>query len=259
MCRAFEMAGAGAELVHLDRLITEPDRIAAYDLIGFPGGFSYGDDIAAGRVMAVKVRERLYAALRKAAERGVPMIGVCNGFQALVQTGLLPGCAPGEWPRDRAPRQSVALAANERGRFIDEWLRIAPVVESVCIWTRGIGSHRQHAGAAPNEDAMLLPIAHGEGRFVASSETALDELEQRGQVAMRYIDNANGSQRAIAGICDPSGRIFGLMPHPERFLDWRHHPYWTRLNSREAGVPTIGQVVFRNAVEAAMALGTRTS
>ncbi len=252
MCRAFDLAGAWADLVHLDRLIAEPQRIAEYDLIGFPGGFSYGDDIAAGRVMAVKVRERLHEPLREAADRGVLMIGACNGFQALVQTGLLPGRAPGEWPADRLPPQSVALAANADGRFIDQWLRIEPVAESVCLWTKGL-----NVGGRNSDEGMMLPIAHGEGRLVAASDTVLDELEQRGQVALRYIDNANGSQRAIAGICDPSGRIFGLMPHPERFLDWSHHPYWTRLAAGHPSQTTIGLRMFRNAVEAVASAGVR--
>lgn len=245
LCRAFELAGARAELVHLDALIREPSRIDGFDLIGFPGGFSYGDDIASGRIMAALVREKLYAPLRDAVLRGCPVIGVCNGFQVLVQVGLLPGPASGEWPEDAPPRQTCALTENAGARFIDAWLPVAIEPDSPCIWTRGL------AAAANDErspDSMRLPIAHGEGRFVADTPATLDRLERRGQVALRYVENANGSSNAIAGVCDPSGRVFGLMPHPERFLEWNRHPYHTRLDPELTAAKTLGRMMFENAV-----------
>lgn len=253
MCRAFELAGARTSLIHVDRLIADPAQIDRFDLIGFPGGFSYGDDIASGRILAFRLRERLYPALREAARRGCPMIGACNGFQVLVQVGLLPGPAAGEdWPADRPPVQSVSLTHNEQGRFIDRWVRVAPDPASMCIWTRPL---LEFAAAHPDlaDDALMLPIAHGEGRLVAASPSVLSELEQAGQIALRYVDNPNGSARDAAGICDATRRIFGLMPHPERYLDWTHHPYWTRLDSsnRRNRDQTPGAMMFRAAVEAA--------
>jgi phosphoribosylformylglycinamidine synthase I len=247
MCRAFEMAGAPADLIHLDRLIADPARLDGYDLFGFPGGFSYGDDIASGRIFAMKVRERLYPALRRAIQRGCPMIGACNGFQVLVQVGLLPGPGAGEaWPEDAAPRQTVALADNQDARFHDRWVGVQIEPASVCVWTRGLADMEP----AIARDTMQLPVAHGEGRFVASSPEIAAALAKSGQVALRYRDNYNGSEGAIAGICDPSGRIFGLMPHPERYLDWTRHPYWTRLDPAIRRGQTPGLAMFRNAVEA---------
>lgn len=248
LCRAFEVAGARAELVHLDALAREPSRVDAFDLIGFPGGFSYGDDIASGRIMAALVREKLYAPLREAVLRGCPIIGVCNGFQVLVQVGLLPGPLNGEWPSQRPPAQTCALTENEGARFIDAWFEVAVERESRCIWTGGIA-----ANVVENDrpHAMRLPIAHGEGRFVTECKATLDRLEGAGLVALRYATNVNGSQNAIAGICDATGRVFGLMPHPERFLDWNRHPYFTRLDDSTKRRKTLGRMMFENAVRAA--------
>ena len=244
MLRAFRLAGAEAETVHLDRLIEEPGRLDEFDLIGFPGGFSYGDDIASGRIFAMRVRERLYPALRRAIERGVPMIGACNGFQVLVQIGLLPGPRPGEpWPEDRAPEQVTALTDNSGARFVDRWVGMKPETASVCVWTRGLGEKF-------GPEALQLPVAHGEGRFLTSSPEVMSELERSGRVALRYTDNFNGSQGGIAGICDGSGLIFGLMPHPERYLAWNRHPSWTRLPAAVLKGDTPGLTMFRNAVEA---------
>jgi phosphoribosylformylglycinamidine synthase I len=248
LCRAFELAGARAELVHLDALIREPSRIDGFDLIGFPGGFSYGDDIASGRIMAALVREKLYAPLREAVLRGCPVIGVCNGFQVLVQVGLLPGPADGVWPVEAAPRQTCALSENAGARFIDAWLPVAVEPDSPCVWTQGL------AAGGPDDrvsDVMRLPIAHGEGRFVTDTPATLERLEGRRQVALRYVDNANGSQNAIAGLCDETGRVFGLMPHPERFLEWNRHPYHTRLDPSISTGKTLGRMMFENAVRVA--------
>lgn len=243
LVRAFSLAGAEPQTIHLDRLIAEPDRLDEFDLLGFPGGFSYGDDIASGRIFAMRVRERLYPALRRAIDRGCPIIGVCNGFQVLVQVGLLPGPAAGEpWPADRPPPQTVALTDNIQARFVDRWVPVAAEPSSVCVWTRGL---------AGNADTMQLPVAHGEGRFITASPQVTADLERTGRVALRYLDNYNGSQGAIAGICDASGLIFGLMPHPERYLDWNRHPYWTRLPGSVTTGETPGLRIFRNAVEAA--------
>lgn len=245
LVRAFELAGAPTQTIHLDRLIADPARFEEFDLIGFPGGFSYGDDIASGRIFAMRVRERLYPALRSAIGRGIPMIGVCNGFQVLAQVGLLPGPAAGQdWPEEAPPPQSVALTDNKEARFVDRWVGITPEPGSVCLWTRGLEELN-------TPDIMQLPAAHGEGRFVADSPQVITDLEQSGRIALRYTDNYNGSEGAIAGICDTSGLIFGLMPHPERYLDWLRHPYWTRLDRATRARETPGMRIFRNAVEAA--------
>lgn len=256
MCRAFALAGAEPALVHLDRLIADPARLDGADLVGFPGGFSYGDDIASGRIFAMKVRERLYPALRRAIARGVPVIGVCNGFQVLVQVGLLPGPARGQdWPQDAPPPQTVALTDNAGARFVDRWVGMVPEPGSVCVWTRGLdekgrgGEGEEPAGWGP--EVMMLPVAHGEGRLVTADPGVLPALEKSGQVALRYADNFNGSQGAVAGLCDASGLVFGLMPHPERYLDWNRHPFWTRLPRETRTGETPGLRIFRNAVEAA--------
>ncbi len=247
------MAGAAPTLVHLDAVVKEPSQIERYKLIGFPGGFSYGDDIASGRIFAMRCRERLYPALRDAVARGVPMIGACNGFQVMVQIGLLPGPAVGEdWPPEAAPEQSVALTDNESGRFCDRWVGMITERNSTCIWTKGI---EESIDARDVEDVWMFPVAHGEGRLVCRDEVVLRELEATGRVALRYSDNYNGSQNAIAGICDASGLVFGLMPHPERYLEWTRHPYWTRLDERVRKVETPGLRVFRNAVEHVAAVG----
>lgn len=248
MVRAFALAGARTDLVHLDALIADPHRLGEYDLLGFPGGFSYGDDIASGRIFAMKVRERLYPALRGAAERGCLMIGACNGFQVLVQSGLLPGPGAGEaWPAGAAPAQQIALTDNLQARFVDDWIGMTPVEGSVCLWTRPL---QRLVGRPGAEHMLMLPVAHGEGRLVARSPEVLPALEAAGQIALRYSENYNGSEGAVAGVCDATGRIFGLMPHPERFLSWNRHPYWTRLPAELRAGETPGLAMFREAVEA---------
>jgi len=251
MVRAFELAGAPCDLVHMDRLIADPAAIARYDLIGVAGGFSYGDDIAAGRAQAMRMRHRLWDALRDAAARGVPMIGACNGFQVMVQLGLLPGPADGEpWP-DRPPTPVCALADNDGDRFEDRWTRVEVPANTRCVWTRGLGDRF-------GEETMLLPSAHGEGRFVAGDPSLIDDLERTGRVAVRYAEgeNFNGSDGRIAGVCDASGLILGLMPHPERYLSWAAHPWATRLTADVRTGDTPGLAMFRSAVAAVVAGGS---
>jgi len=247
LCRAFQLAGAAPDLVRLDHLAARPTDLEGYDLIAFPGGFSYGDDIASGRVFAMKVRLQVGRALRAAVERGACVLGVCNGFQVLAQAGLLPGPNPGEATSDRPPAPSITLAANASGRFIDAWEPVRVEPGTVCVWTQGLADaySPQHL-----EDVMRLPIAHGEGRFIADSDETVIALETTGRVALRYGLNLNGSTGAIAGICDPTGRVLGLMPHPERYLEWTRHPYWTRLPADLRALETLGLRIFRNAVEA---------
>ncbi|MCH7797056.1 MAG: phosphoribosylformylglycinamidine synthase subunit PurQ [Planctomycetes bacterium] len=239
LAHAFELAGATAELVHLNRLLAEPGMVDRYSLIGLPGGFSYGDAIGAGRIAATLMREALYPAFVSAIARGVPIIAPCNGFQIAAQMGLLPGPAAGEpWPAVPA-RPTVGLAANDTARFVDRWCAVEIPDGTRCIWTQGI--ELEDAG-------RVLPVAHGEGRFTVGPDLAVSRLAADGQIALRYRpgENPNGSLDAVAGICDASGLVLGLMPHPERFTRWTHHPQWTRLE--EPRGETLGLAMFRNAV-----------
>ena len=239
LCEAFELAGATPVRVHINRLSEDPALLDAADLIGLPGGFSYGDAVAAGRIAAQLIRSHLWSGLMRAVERGVPMIAPCNGFQIAVQAGLLPGPGKGtSWPAAPSAAE-VALVDNESARFIDKWVNVDYPADTVCVWTRGL-----ETGGGPS----LLPIAHGEGRFIAGGQ--LEHLEEAGQVAVRYAegDNPNGSDGGIAGICDASGLILGLIPHPERYTRWTQHPFWTRLDEADRQGDTPGLAMFRNAV-----------
>lgn len=239
LCEAFMLAGAEPNRVHINRLAANPELLDEADLVGLPGGFSYGDAVAAGRIAAQVIRAHLWDSLRRAVERGVPMIAPCNGFQIAVQAGLLPGPDVGASLGDVPPTPQVALVDNESARFIDRWVRVEYPSETICIWTQGLD--------AESTDSVL-PIAHGEGRFVSGG--LLESLEQSGRVAVRYAadDDPNGSEGHVAGICDASGLVMGLMPHPERYTRWTQHPSWTRLDSdcRQGNPP--GLAMFCNAV-----------
>ena len=240
LAHAFEQAGATVESLTFGRLAREPGLIDGFELIGLPGGFSYGDDVAAGRVLATLIRQNLYSALAAAVQRGCPMIAPCNGFQVAVQAGLLPGPQEGEpWP-ETPPPPTVSLATNASATFMDRWTRMEAPAETISIWTRGVDF---------SGDGGMLPSAHGEGRFVAEDDV-LDELESSGRVALRYTDedNFNGSMRRVAGICDATGLVLGLMPHPERITRWSQHPSWTRLDGKVREQDPPGLAMFRNAV-----------
>ena len=240
LAEGFALAGAEPTSVHINELIENPNLIDEANLIGLPGGFSYGDSIAAGRIMANLMRKTLYPKFIEALTRSVPIIAPCNGFQIAVQLGLLPGPTPGHQWDNHAPKPTVALAQNNTARFIDRWVEFNVPSNTRCIWTKNV-----HA----TSECSKIPIAHGEGRFVASENT-LQALEENGQIACRYSssDNPNGSMGDVMGICDASGLVFGLMPHPERFLRWTQHPTWTRLPESEKQVDTIGLQMFVNAV-----------
>lgn len=242
LAHAFERAGATPIKHHLNEVIAHPELIKQADLIGFAGGFSYGDDIAAGRIFANRVKHRLTEALLEAVKSNVPMIGICNGFQVLVKIGFLPD--PTTLQAGGPAKQTVTLADNTSGRFVDEWVGMTVPSETKCIWTRGL-------------ENFDLPIAHGEGRFVVDSESTLQQLKDNGQIAFRYAvsgtpgvnfhGNPNGSVDGIAGICDPTGTILGLMPHPERYTHATNHPHWTRLPELASETPA-GLRLFENAV-----------
>ena len=161
LVEAFRAAGADAESVHLNKLMHDPSILEKYTLIGLPGGFSYGDAIAAGRIAAQLMKRTLYPAFQAAIERGVPIIAPCNGFQVAVQMGILPGPVPGEKVPEDPPRAEVTLTANASARFTDCWTRVEIPTDTRCIWTRGL---------VLDEEEAILPSAHGEGRFIAASE-----------------------------------------------------------------------------------------
>jgi len=222
---AFEQAGGLPEVLHLNRLLESPQRLADYQVLCLPGGFSYGDDIAAGKVFANQIRHHLGDALRNFRDAGKLILGICNGFQVLSKSGLLDA--------DDAPGPAATLAWNDSARYIARWVDL-DVKDSPCVFLSGI-------------ERLFLPIAHAEGRFVARDQATLDALDQAGQLALRYRpgNNPNGAMLDVAGMCDTTGRVFGLMPHPERFIDPTHHPQWTRLPKQQEGE---GLQLFRNAV-----------
>jgi phosphoribosylformylglycinamidine synthase len=237
---AFERAGSATEAVHINRLLENPALLEQYQLLALPGGFSYGDDIAAGRILAAQITRRLSEPLRRFVESGKPIIGICNGFQVLIKTELLPAL-PG------FPGQSCTLTHNDSHRFIDKWIHLAPRSRK-CIWTQDL-------------EELDLPIAHGEGKFVPANEQVLQALRDNDQIALAYAParpgqggyNPNGSIDDIAGVCDPTGLVFGLMPHPERYVSPLQHPAWTRHQPLPAEGP--GLRIFRNAVEHAKSVG----
>jgi phosphoribosylformylglycinamidine synthase len=235
---AWRRAGASPEIWHIGRLLENPKALDDFAILTIPGGFSYGDDLGAGRILATRLESALGDALGRFHARGGLILGICNGFQVLVKAGLLPG-------GPRLPR--ATLTFNESGHFESRWIRLAPQP----------GRSPFVTGTEPIE----LPVAHGEGRFLLADDAGLAALEANGQVVLRYVDstgrptqeypaNPNGSPGAVAGVCDPSGRIFGLMPHPERHIEAIHHPRWTRSTVPVDGHEGDGLRIFRDAVEA---------
>ena len=219
-------------LVHVNRLIRGEERLADYQITVIPGGFTYGDDIAAGRVLANELRLKLGEEMQRFVEDGKLILGICNGFQALVKAGFLPELSNGASPQ-------VTLVANDSGKFECRWSYLDVNKESPCVFTRGI-------------ERLYLPVAHGEGKLMAEPEViarlnvAVYYTDESGNRDAGYPYNPNGSVEDIAGICDASGRVFGLMPHPERHIRGTQHPRWTRLGAKQYGD---GFQIFRNAVE----------
>ena len=233
---AFEQAGARTTTSHINRLLENPALLAQFQVFCIPGGFSFGDDVAAGRILANQFRQNLAGPLAEFKAAGKLILGICNGFQVLLRSGLL-------LEEDSQQGPAATLTWNTSGRFTDRWVSLA-TGSSQCVFLRGI-------------EQMYLPIAHAEGRFVFRNPETQAALNEAGQLALRYAPdpetpddprpaNPNGAQADVAGVCDPSGNVLGLRPHPERHIDPTHHPRWTRRAPCDEGD---GLQLFRNAVE----------
>jgi phosphoribosylformylglycinamidine synthase len=255
---ALELAGASARRVHINELIDGSVSLEGFQIVVFGGGFSWGDDHGAGVVQAVRMKTNIGGQILAFVEKGHLVIGICNGFQTLVNLGLLPA-VDGDY---RA--RTVALIHNDCGNFQDRWVHLCVNVRSPCVFTRGLAH-------------LELPIRHGEGKFYAPPDT-LTHLVENGQVVLRYAladgppaqgafpFNPNGSLNDIAGICDPTGRVFGLMPHPEAYSHPTNHPDWTRQKDRCArtgqafGIGlTPGVRLFKNAVDYLLSVPRKNS
>jgi phosphoribosylformylglycinamidine synthase subunit PurQ / glutaminase len=227
------------------RVLESPRLLNDFQILCIPGGFSYGDDIASGRIFGVQLQHHLSDAMRAFQNAGNLIAGICNGFQVLIKCGMLTGGNTESGP-------NVTLAWNNSRKFEDRWVKLS-VQPSNCVFLAGISQ-------------MYLPVAHGEGRFFARDAATLKKFDQAGQLPLRYTnslsqtaseaadvnqmvaypDNPNGSLANVAGMCDETGRVFGLMPHPERYIDPTQHPRWTRGEAGEIGD---GLRLFQNAVQ----------
>ncbi len=245
---ALNLAGAGTRRVHINSLIGGDVNLKAFEILAFGGGFSWGDDHGAGVIQALRLKTNIGDDILEFVERGNLVIGICNGFQTLVNLGLLPGL-----DMDYKKR-SVALTYNDCGNFRDQWVSLKVNPHAPCIFSKGIAH-------------IELPVRHGEGKFFTDTET-LDRLFENNQVVMQYAVadntpaggafpfNPNGSLRDVAGICDPTGRIFGLMPHPEAYNHMTNHPGWTRKKRQPKPIDAAmdkgiadGIRIFKNAVD----------
>jgi phosphoribosylformylglycinamidine synthase len=248
----FDMVGGKSERLHVNNLVQGNRSLEEFDILAVPGGFSFGDHLGSGRLLGNRLRFALRDQLQKFVSSGKPIIGICNGFQALVKTGLLPGPENASLEPDLIQRASLTL--NNTGRYEDRWVTLEFDSQSPCIWTKGI-------------QRIECPVRHGEGRFVMPTDAELDRLSANHQLTVRYADpstepgtnpsddllpfplSPNGSMRNIAGICDPTGLVFGLMPHPEAFYTMWLHPEHTSMKLNEDEWEGSGLQIFRNAVE----------
>ncbi len=240
---SLEHFGCKAEIVHVNQLLKEKKNLSDYSGLVVPGGFSFGDHIRSGAILGKIVANKLGSELTKMAEEGKPILGICNGFQVLVESGILPGFNGG------ALKSQAALGTNTSSKFEDRWVYLKNENKGNCIFTRGVG------------ELTRMPVAHGEGKFILplGKETEyLDYLKDHDQIAFSYAKddgkpakreypaNPNGSIDDIAGICDPSGVVMGMMPHPERAFHRITYPDWTRNNPEDIGD---GYIIFKNMVE----------
>lgn len=233
---AFQLAGATTESIHIQSLLENPAQADSFQVFCLPGGFSYGDDISAGRILGNQLRLLLADTLRKFREQDKLVLGICNGFQVLMKTGLL------DVEDEQGPM--ATLAHNDCGRYEARWVSTA-VDASRSVFLKGI-------------DCAELPVAHAEGKFMVRDAETLQSLESAGRLALKYVNgstetgsnvaypaNPNGADGNVAGICDSTGRVLGLMPHPERYVDITQHPQWTRQTNRPEPA---GLKLFQNAV-----------
>ncbi|HAM34604.1 MAG TPA: phosphoribosylformylglycinamidine synthase I [Elusimicrobia bacterium] len=234
-CNAFNLVGGAAERVHIDEIKAGKARLLNFDVLVLPGGFSYSDDVAAGKILANQIKLYLKE-LRHFVRQGRPVLGICNGFQALVKAGVLPFSHAGE--------QTAGFTSNDSGRFEARWVHLRLNTQSSCLFFKGL------------PEMIELPVAHGEGKLVLKSPRQLEELKKNKSIAMQYVSddgkltgyphNPNGSIFNIAALTNPEGNCLGMMPHPERYTASFHHPNWTRQTFVKEGV---GLEMFRNAVE----------
>ncbi|MGE4286601.1 MAG: phosphoribosylformylglycinamidine synthase I [Phycisphaerae bacterium] len=232
---ALEMAGASVSRLHINEIIRDKSVLEENQILVFPGGFSYGDDIAAGKILANQIRHHLYDRVQDFIAAGKLVLGICNGFQVLVKSGILPGIAgAGKEPL-------VTITHNDIPRFYDNWVYLQPGTDK-CVFL-------------DKDRRIYLPMAHGEGKVVTKDAETLAVLQKAGHIALRYVDadgnsggypvNPNGATDDIAGFTDSTGRVLGLMPHPERFVRRTQHPQWTRLPE---DITADGMTIFNNAV-----------
>jgi len=238
----FQSFGAQADLVHINQLFEGNVSLKDYHILALPGGFTYGDDIEAGRILANELRLRLGDDIVQFINDGKLIIGICNGFQILVKTGFLPGPLSEQEKENVAFSQKVTLMGNDSAKFEDRWTFLR--VNGKSVWTKGL------------KDVVYFPVAHAEGKFMPQDEDIMRKLKSNGQIIFSYCgedggapgypENPNGSVGNVAGITDITGRILGLMPHPERHFYFMHHPYWTRL--KKNGQYGDGAKIFENGV-----------
>ena len=224
---ALKLVGFRPELVHVNEFIRKKKRLQEFSMLVVPGGFSFGDYMGSGKVFANKLSIRMNKDVADFIGKGNLVLGICNGFQVLVKAGILPGFG------NNYSKQLTTLTFNNSGRFQDEWVKINSVKKNKCVFAKGI-------------DSIACPINHGEGKFMPEGKDVLKKLYANGQVVFKYEKNPNGSVDDIAGICDETGRVLGLMPHPEKHFTSMNSPLSTRIDMKEEGE---GMKLFRNAFE----------
>ena len=240
----FEMAGARADRIHVNELVNGSKNLADYHILAVPGGFSFGDHLGSGRLLGNRLRFGIRDMMRDFVKAGKLVIGICNGFQVLVKMGLLPGDEEVELT------QTASLTLNDTGHYEDRWVTLEFDADSPCVWTKGL-------------ERIRVPVRHGEGKFVTMVDANLDDWAENGQLVVRYVDPTtdypsagdealdfpicpNASMRNIAGVCDPTGRVFGLMPHPEANHSTWLGATWTREDIEHGEGE--GMAIFHNAV-----------
>jgi len=221
---AFELAGSEAETIHMNEIFSGTKKLSDYQIMGIPGGFSHGDDVMSGKILANELLYRLGDELQKFVSSDKLILGVCNGFQVLVRTGLL--------PFGGSPAEDASLIINSNAKFMSQWEGLE-IQNANCVFTQGMDGEK-----------VEYPIAHGEGKFIVKNDEVMVRLQKNNQIVFTYTNNPNGSAGDVAGICNESGKILGLMPHPERFILPTQYYNWRRTEKEPQGLP-----LFKNAVK----------